>query len=485
MVNRRSLKFNAAMNMVRTAAGMLFPLITFPYMSRVLGPEGVGKINFSVSLVSYFTLLASVGIPLYGIREVAKVRDDKPALSALIQELLVIHGVTSFISLLAFMVLIFVDPKIHQEVFLFFIVSFSVPLSMLTMEWLYQGLEEYAYITIRSVSFSALSVIALFIFVHREQDYVISALITIVASLGSSILNFWNARKRIFAPRNHPWAFRKHVKPLGTVYAMNFIISIYINLDTVMLGFLSTARSVGYYSSAMKLTKILLAMVSSFSAVLLPRLSYYLSNNMQFEFDQMLKKSLGVILLLCLPVTTALMFMSREVILILAGAQYLPAVSCVMITAPVILVIGLNNLFGFQILYAMGKEKAFILSVSAGAIVNVVLNFSLIPSMAHLGAAWGAVIAETVILVVEIIFVRQFYNVYWPWKNVGKYTLATLTMMFVLLFVQWNVSEDHLIMRLVIEVLAGGGVYSLILLLLHEELVGEMFAKVKEKIAHV
>jgi len=463
---------------------MFFPLISFPYTSRVLGPESTGKLNFATSFVAYFILLASIGIPLYGTREVAKLREDHPALCALVQELLIMHGVASAISFLAFAGIITMNHRIHAESILFFIVSASIPLSMFSVDWLYQGLEEYAYVTIRSISFSALSVVALFLFVHHEGDYWINAIITVVASLGSSVLNFWNAREVIFAPRQRPWNFRQHLKPLFSSYLLNFIISIYVNLDTVMLGFLSTARNVGYYTSAMKLTKMLLAMVSSFSSVLLPRLSYYTSNGMHEEFNQMLQKSLSITCLLCAPVTMALILMSRDIIVAFAGAKYLPAVGCIIVTAPVIVAIGLSGIFSFQILYAKGKEKMLTIVVSVGAVIDVVANLLLIPRMAHLGAAWGTVIAETVILIVEIIVVRTFYRVHWPWLNMIKYFFATVAMSGFIILVHHEVPEMRLWLRIALDVPLGGAVYLSLLFFMQEEFVGEVFIKLKGCLRH-
>lgn len=480
---QKSLKLNAAMNLLKVAAGLLFPLITFPYTSRVLGPDGTGKINFATSFVAYFTLLASVGIPLYGIREVAKIRDDRKALSALVQELLILHGMATVVSLLVYLGCLAWSPKIHAESLLFLIVGASIPLSMLTMDWLYQGLEEYVYITIRSLSFSALSIVALFLFVHHEGDYWINAIISVTAALGSSVLNFWNARKLVFAPRDRPLDIRRHLKPLSVVFALNFIISIYVNLDTVMLGFLATARSVGYYASAMKLTKMLLSLVTSFGAVLLPRLSWYLANDKREEFDRMLRKSLGVVLLLCLPITAALMLMSREILLVFAGARYLPAASCILITAPVILFIALTNIFGIQVLYPLGREKDVVLSVGLGAVVSAILNALLIPRWAHFGAAWGTFWAECAVLLVQLWLVRRHYRIPWPWRNVGKYALATVAMSGFLVLMRHQIPETRLWLRITLDIPLGTAVYVLLLVLLREEFIGDVCAKLKGRFA--
>lgn len=465
------------MNLLKVAAGMIFPLITFPYTSRILGPEGTGKVNFAFSLVAYFVLLASMGIPLYGIREVARVRDNPEELSALVQELLALHFLSTTISFVAFLLTIWLNHKVHIESILFLIVSASIPLSMLSMEWLYQGLEEYVYITLRGLFFAAVSVVALFLFVHHEGDYWINAVISVVASLGSSVLNFWNARSTIFAPRIRHWNLTRHLKPLSVVFALNFIISIYVNLDTVMLGFMSTARSVGFYASAMRLTKMLLAIVTSFGSVLLPRLAWYVANNKREEFDKVLRKSLGVVLLLCIPITAALMLLSREILLILAGARYLPSVHCVQITAPVILFIALTNIFGIQVLYPLGREKDVVCTVGLGAIISAVLNFILIPRMAQFGAAWATFWAESAVLATQLVLVNRYYKILWPWKNIASYAVATTIMSAFLLGMRYLIPESNLWLRLVLDVPIGIAIYFSLLLALREEFVAEVLSK--------
>ena len=462
---------------------MIFPLITFPYTSRILGPEGTGKINFASSFVSYFILLASIGIPMYGIREIARVRDDKELLSKTAQELFILHIAISIIVFFVFLGLIFLNGKLYDEKILFFIISFSIILTALGMDWLYQGLEEYSYITIRSIIFSTISTIAIFIFIHHKEDYIISGAIGVFASLGSSVLNFFNARKIIFAKKNYKWDFKRYIKPLFKVFLMNFVISIYVQLDTVILGFLSSAKNVGYYSSASKLMKMLLGLVTSLGTVLLPRLSYYIANGHKEEFDGLLKKSLSVILLLCFPIVAALMVLSKEIILLFAGNQYLPATSCVVITAPVILFIGLTNIFGIQILYPLGKDNLVTLSVGFGAIVSLFLNLLLIPHFAHVGAAIATLTAEMTVFIIMLIIVNKTYKIHFAYKNVLQYSLATIVMVVAIVAIQINI--QLLWLRVLIIVPLGTLIYFGLLLIMKETFVLEMLNKIKNRFIHV
>jgi O-antigen/teichoic acid export membrane protein len=479
-VAEKSIKLNAAMNVIRIISSMIFPLITFPYVSRILGPEGTGKVSFANSFVSYFIMLASIGIPMYGIREIARVRANKELLSATAQELFVMNFVVSVVVFLGFIGLIFLNGKLHDEKTLFFIVSFSIILTSIGMDWLYQGLEEYTYITVRSLIFSFISVIAIFIFIHHKENYLIYGAIGVFASLGSSVLNFYKARKIIFARRVTPWNFKRHVKPLIVVYIMSFIISIYIQLDTVMLGFMSTAKNVGYYASAIKLTKMLLALVTSLGTVLLPRLSFYIANNRRNEFDELIKKSFAIIILLCLPIVAALMMLSKDVIIVLAGVQYLPAASCMIITAPIILFIGLTNIFGIQILYPLGKDKSVVASVAVGALISFVLNLLLIPRLAHIGAAIATLAAEFGVLVIQIVMIAKVHPMKVP---IRKYIVATIGL--VLLLSGIKIEITHLWVQLAIAIPTSIVLYFGMLILMKESLVGEITIKLKERFIHV
>lgn len=462
---------------------MIFPLITFPYTSRILGPEGIGKVSFATSFVSYFVLLASIGIPLYGIREIARVRDDKQKLCELTQELFVMHIIISIITSIVFIGLIFLNGKLSDEKTLFFIVSFSIILTTLGMEWFYQGLEQYSYITIRSIIFSTISTIAIFVFIHNKEDYLISAAIGVFAALGSSVLNFYNARKILFAKRTQPWDFRRHIKPMAMVYLMNFIISIYVQLDTVMLGFMSSAKNVGYYASGLKINKMLLALVTSLGSVLLPRLSYYIANDMKVDFNRILKRSFEVIWILCLPIVAALMLLSNEIIVLFAGSQYLPASICIIVTAPVIFFIGLTGIFGIQILYPLGKDKEVVYSVAAGAIFAFILNLLLIPYFAHVGAAIATLVSELIVLIVQIILISKEYRNLMPLKTIVKYLIATLLLSMLIILIKFGISLYWI--RLIVVIPSGVLLYFSILLLLKESLVTEIITNIRRRFIHV
>lgn len=476
----KSVKMNVAVNTIRTVSGMLFPMITFPYTSRVLGPEGTGKLDFANSLVGYFAMFAAIGIPMYGIREIARVRHDPDKLTATARELFLMHLVSSFVSLLAFLAMIQFNGKLQDERLLFYVVSSTIVLTCMSLDWLYQGLEEYLYITIRSIATTLVCVAGLFLFVKNSDDYVVNAGIAVFASVGSSLFNLHHARGILLRKTKALLDFRRHIRPLSLVYALSFVTSIYLNLDTVMLGFLSSSASVGYYASSMKLTKMLLSVVTSFGGVMLPRLSFYVANGQQAEFDRMLRKSFSFVFLMCLPIIAGMMLLAPDLLVVVAGERYLPAAACAFVTAPVILFIGLSNILGIQILYPLGKDKLVVASVAVGAVLSFTLNLILIPRHAHFGAAVATLISEAGVVIVQIFLVAKVYRISWPYSSIAKCGAATAAMSAIVLGVCHYTQVPWI--RLAISIPAGAIVYGSLILAFKESFALELAAIAKTKL---
>lgn len=463
----RSIRLNIILNSVRTLASLAFPLITFPYTSRILGPVGIGKINFANAFVQYFMTISALGIPLYGTREVARVKSNSVELNELIQELFILHFIASFFAFICYFIFIRFNNQTLSEYYLFSLFSSCILLNSVALNWMYQGLEEFAYITSMGILFSFLSIISIFIFVHRNSDYIAAAIIGIIGGFGSSLFNFWRAKKHIFSKRVHPWNFRKHIKPMGLTYLMDVIISCYLNLDVIMLGFLSTPNAVGYYSASMKLTKTILNVVNSAGAVFIPRLTTLLSEGSNNEYEIILKKSFSLITLLCLPAVCGLLVLRFDVIMIAAGGQFVDATNCLAITAPIILMIGLSNIPAFQILYPQGKIKQVIISVLVGAVSSFIINLLLIPRLAYFGAAIGTLAAESSALIMLIFFTKNIIIKVFPLKSSALHLISSMAMALLI----WSLM--HLIatpwMRLIICIPVGAISYGIFLYFLGEE----------------
>lgn len=457
------------MNFILTASNFIFPLITFPYVSRILLASGNGKVNFAASVANYFMMVASLGIPTYGIRACAKVRDDKEALSKTVQEILIINFVSTALVTLTYLVCIFTVPKFAQDKILYLIEGINIVLNMLGVNWLYQALEQYDYITARSVVFKFISMILMFIFVQQQKDYRIYAAITVLAAVGSNVLNFVRLRRFIVFKKFKNYEFKKHLKPIFILFAQNVTVSIYTNLDTVMLGFMKSDEAVGLYTAAVKVKGVLLSIVASLGNVLLPRMSYYVKKNAKEKFYQLLRLALNAELFMAFPLAIYFSIESSNCILLLAGKGYLGAIPAMEIITVAIIPTGLTGVIGIQTLTPLNREKQVLYSVVVGAVSDFVLNLILIPEWGAAGAALATTIAEYLVLLVQIILASDIL------KNVAhdihliKYGLITAASTFPTLIITQRLHYNVFI-NLVITAFVFYGIYAVILFIVKDEL---------------
>ena len=479
-MKQKSLKLNVIMNMILTMSSFIFPLITFPYVSRILLPEGTGKVSFAVSLISYFSMFAQLGIPTYGIRACAKVRDNREELTRTAQELLIINLIMSVISYVVLFLAIAFIPRLQSERTLYIIVSFTIILTSIGMEWLYKALEQYTYITIRSVIFKFIALIAMFLLIHEKSDYVIYGGISILAASASNVFNFINVHKFIDLKPVGGYDFKRHIQPIGTFFAMACATTVYTNLDTVMLGFMKTDTDVGYYNAAVKIKSILVSVVTSLGTVLLPRSSYYIEKGYIEEFRRISKKAISFVFLIATSLMLYFMLYARESIFFLSGNTYESSVLPMQIIMPTLIFMGITNIFGGQILVPLGKEKIVLYSEIAGAIVDVILNMILIPRFASAGAAIGTLAAEFVVLVVQYIALKDDVTETLKQIHYGRISIALILGAIVSLWVKMLGLGSFL--TLIISALLFFGVYGVYLLIRKEELVVEIWNMVAGKL---
>lgn len=403
----KSLKKNFCMNAILTMSQFIFPLITFPYVSRILLAEGTGKVSFATSIISYFAMFAQLGIPTYGIRACAQVRNDKKKLSKTAQEIFIINIIMSILAYIVFFIALCNVPRLKDEKTLLIIVSATIFFNAIGMEWLYKALEQYTYITIRSVIFKFIALIAMFLLIHQQSDYIIYGAISIFASSASNIFNFFNVHKYISLRPVGEYNFKQHLKAVSVFFALSCAATIYVNLDTVMLGFMKTNVDVGYYNVAVKIKTILVSIVTSLGTVLLPRASYYVEHGLKEDFYRITKKAINFVFLVATPLMLYFMFFAKEGIFFLSGNTYGGAIVPMQIIMPTLFFIGLTNIMGMQILVPLGKENIVLYSEIVGAVVDLAINYILIPKHASAGAAIGTLVAEIAVWIVQYIYLRK------------------------------------------------------------------------------
>ena len=481
MRKERSVTFNFIMNFILTASSFIFPLITFPYVSRVLLPVGNGKVAFATAVITYFSMVSMLGIPTYGIRACAQVRDDKEKLSRTVQEILMINGFMTVLVYIAFGVSLQFVPKFAQEKALLWVMSATILFNVIGVSWLYSALEQYAYITAVSLVFKVIGVILMFLFVHDKQDYVIYGGITVISNVGSSVLNFLRLGRYITLKPVGNYDLKKHWKPIAVFCAMTVATSIYTNLDIVMLRFIT-----GYYNAAVKIKLIVSSLVTSLGAVLLPRLSYYIEKGMKEEFQRMASKALSFVTMMALPVTLYFMMFARESIRFLSGSAYELAVPSMCIIMPTVVFIGLSNILGMQILIPTDQERKVLYSVIAGGVVDLILNLLLIPKMGASGAAFGTLAAELAVVLVQAVMLRGFLKNIRQEYHVLPYFLALLPAVIAAELLRKIVLlsvGDFL--TLVVTATVFFGIYGGVLLLLREQITVEFVMPYVQKLLRI
>lgn len=407
-MHTHSVKYNFIMNMILKVSSLIFPLITLPYITRTLGATQNGKIEFATSIVSYFLMLAQLGIPTYGVRACAKCRDDKNKLTKTVHELLFINCISCLFSYVLLIFATIYTYKFYEYRLLIMIQSISLLMNMLGMEWFYQAIEQYQYITVRNIIFKFVGIVMMFCLIHNPDDYLLYCGITVFCSCGSYLLNFIYGRHIL----NHKlylgkYEIKKHLKPIFIFFALSIAVSIYANMDTVMLGFMSNDKEVAFYAIATKIKIILAMVISSLGPVLLPRIVYYLSVGQKEKFEYYLEKSIHFVLIISGALVGYFFFMANVVIKILGGDEYMDAVPIMRVIMLALIPLGIGNIVCNQVLTPLGKEKYIMYSTIVGACINLVFNLFLIPIFGALGATIATVITETVVAGIQLFHSRD------------------------------------------------------------------------------
>lgn len=476
---QRSLKKNAFFNTVRTLMGIIFPLITFPYASRVLLPEGIGKVNFARTIVQYFALLGSLGISTHGAREVARCRDDRVLLSKRVREIFVINMTATVAAYAVFFAALFLVPRFSRIRALLCVYSAAILFTTLGMEWLYAGLEDYVYMTVRAALFQLASLALLLALVRTEDDCLRYAGISVFANVGANICNFIHSRKYLVRVRER-LEFKAHLKPVLILFAKSLAVSIYTMLDVAMLGFMAGDGSVGIYTTATKITKTVESLVVAATAVFAPRLSYYAGTGESGKFNSLLTRSLNFLLMFSIPCAAGLAILARPLVLVFGGAMYEAAVPVMQIMCPLLLIIAVSNFTGSQIFVPLGKEKHILVSTVAGAAVNFSLNFALIPRLGVRGAGIASVAAEGCVTATQLAVAGRYFPFAGILKPILHYILGTVAFCAPVYFLSRMIPNT--VLSVFVCAFAGAAIYSLVLLAARNEFFMEVLGAVRYRV---
>lgn len=397
---------NIFYNVLLALSQVLFPLITFPYLARVLGPENIGLYNFSESYARYFALVAALGISVYGVREIAKKQDQPKALSNTFAELFLINLIATCILSVLYIFTIVYTNKLSSHANLFYWSFVFFFFQVFVLEWFFTGINQFKYIAIRFLIIRLVFVAAIFIFIKESNDYVKYMQLQVGLTFFLGVINFIYLFKFIDLKnmRFKELNLIQHLKPLFLLFLTLFSISVYLHFDTVLVGILADNESVGYYSAPLKLVKIIIAVLAAITAAMFPKMVQYFEQGDLVQFEKMLKQSFELVLSIGIPTAILVFTLAPEIIYILFGSNFEQAVAPLQITAPLILIVSLSTIFGFQILNVHSKDRAILKSAVVGMLFSLTASFLLIPKFKQLGAAYTILFTELLVLSFFIYF---------------------------------------------------------------------------------
>lgn len=408
-MKQKSLGVNALLNGVKQCCSIIFPLITFPYISRVLGSNGYGKYSFSNSVTNYFILLAALGIYTYAIREGAKIRDDKKAITQFCSQVFSINVCSAAISLLLLFGMVLLLPKFSGYKAYIFIQSTAIVMAVIGTDWVNGIFEDYFYITVRYIAVQCICLLAMFVFVRQPEDIIPYCIISVLATNGGNLINVFYVRKYAQIRFTFNMDLKRHLVPLLILFVNSIAITIYVNSDITMLGFFESDAQVGVYSFASKIYNLLKQLINAVIVVSVPRIAYIIKNKPK-EYKVFINKIFIALNIILLPIIVGMFCMSDSMILLAGGEQYISGDIALKILSVATLFAIYASLFTNCVLIVNRQEKYCLNATVFSAIVNVGMNFVLMPLLGMIGAAITTVLAEFVNCVIQIHFSKPFFN---------------------------------------------------------------------------
>ena len=423
----------------------LFPLIVYPYITRVLGVSNLGEYNLYTSTIGYLALFSGFGISLYGTKEIGKRKDDKQSYSLVFGELVTISLVMSaIVYLLVFFLIFFAES--YQNYKLFLITSITIVGNAVGAEYLFVALEKQQFMLIRNIIFKILSLILIFLFVHDEGDLLVYALIMLISTVGVSVTNIINYYNKVDwkAIKFKMINLKYHLLPLSQVFIMDVLIHYYGMMDVVILGNTDTTESVGYYSVASKIYLLSYGILASTAVPLLPRAAYYIEHHLQNEYNAMIQRCYDIYLLIIAFSSFALFFYAEDIIVLISGEAFKSGAMALQYFAPVLLLSSFCNFFIFEVFYPKNKTRFVLITLSSSIVLNLLLSLILIPRLSFEGAAISFLISYIIMFVLFIVVGRKELSSFNGHRDLVK-DLICLLLCFALCLLVRNTTLHFLI----------------------------------------
>lgn len=401
------IKRNRIANIVLQLIGVLLPVISFPYIARALQPEGLGAMCFAQALIAVFTIISQLGIPIYALRALEDIKDDQEELERTVHELLILNLILSFAAYIVLGACFTFVPLIRDNRVLILIFSASIFLNAIGMSWLYKALDKYEKINFVSVVCKLLTFIGMIIFVKSSESEVICTILVVAGIYIPCIVDFIMAGKLISFESVGDYDIKRHLEPVVIYGFMAGSMTLILNLDTVMLGFMTNFVWVGIFQVAVWIKIVLVGVVTTLGTLIIPKASYYIEQGLQADFEIMSSKALNFILVVATPIAVFFMIFGSEILGMIFGEAYGLASILLKFTMPALLFTCLTNIIGMEMLLPLNEEKGALKAVVAGAIADFVLNLILIPKYGAIGAGISNLIATVIVLVLQVVALKK------------------------------------------------------------------------------
>ncbi len=478
---KNSIKRNYIYNLIYQIVVIILPLITAPYISRVLGAENIGIYSYTTSISAYFILFGSLGISLYAQREIAYHQDNIKENSKCFFEIVMLRFITMTISIIIFYITFVVNGEYH---YFYKILIVELIAQCLDISWFFSGLEEFKKTVLRNLIVKFISVVSIFLFVKKAEDLDIYFWIYVLSVFIGNISLWFYLPKYLVRVKIKELNLIKHLKPVLSLFIPEIAIQVYTILDKTMIGVIWEDKSeVGFYQQSERIIKLLLTVITSLGTVLLPRIANCFVNNRKKELYDYLKKSFNFVYILAFPMIFGIIAVADKFVPLFFGPGYDKVKVLMSVISPIILFIGMSNVIGRQYLLPTKRQKQYTTSVIIGAVVNLIMNSCLIWKYGALGASIGTVIAEFSVTFAQIIFVRKDFNIKEVLKLSVKYLISS-AIMFIICKLVGLIQVGNLL-SIVLQVGVGIVVYVLLLLILKDNFTYEMLGQIKEKIMKI
>lgn len=477
-MNKNNIKKNYIYNLVYQILVMIIPLITTPYLSRVLGAENIGIYSFTLSVTTYFILFGSLGIAMYGQREIAYLQNDIKKRSKIFFEIFLMRCITLNISILIFYIVFCSNGQynVYYKILLLELIANVVDIS-----WYFQGLEEFKKTVVRNIIVKLISVICIFVFVKETTDLNKYFIIYVLSNFLGNLSLWMYLPKYIQKVKLKELNLFRHIKPTIMLFIPQIATQLYTVLDKTMIGIIiSNKAEVGYYEQAQKIVKLLMTIATSLGTVMMPRIAATFASGNHKKIKDYMNKSFSFILLLAFPLMLGIISISKNFVPLFYGKGYEKVTPLMCIISPIIVLIGLSNVIGTQYLLPTKKQNKYTLSVVIGALVNFILNLILIKYFASIGASIATVIAEFAVTTTQFILVKNEIKFLDVIKLSYKYVIAALIMFMCSIGVDYLINDSFL--AIILQIMISCITYFTVLYILRDNLIIETVTKVKEKI---